>query len=83
MRSISDLRREVGSLEVLINLISDELDAARNTPATLAREMQEALEELRLARAYRKILLTAFDDNAETSPERASNIRPSSLTPAA
>lgn len=83
MRSKSDLRREVGSLEVLINLISDELNDARNTPATLAKEMEEALEELRLARALRKIMLTAFDDNAETKPESARNFRRSSLTPAA
>lgn len=83
MLSKSDLRREVGSLEVLINLISDELNDARNTPATLAKEMEEALEELRLARALRKILLTAFDNTAEINLERKSDIRHSSLTPAA
>jgi hypothetical protein len=83
MLSKSDLRREVGSLEVLINVISSELNGARNAPATLAKEMEEALEELRLARGLRKILLTALDDNSDINLESADKGRSSRLTPAA
>lgn len=83
MLSKSDLIREVGSLEVLIDVISSELNGAHDAPAPLAKEMQEALEELRLARALRKILLTALDDNRELNLGSSNRIRRSSLTPAA
>ncbi len=63
----SNLKREVGSLDILISAISDELtnqperSAHASTESNLVKEMEEALCELRQARAYRKVLLSVFE----------------------
>ncbi|HET9532529.1 MAG TPA: hypothetical protein VFQ92_19395 [Blastocatellia bacterium] len=75
-----DLKKEVGSLDMLITALSDELhrdllpgerDGAR---ARLLLEMEEALKQLRQERGLRKMWLTALEghDAVETRSDRRS-----------
>jgi hypothetical protein len=63
-----DLQRQVGSLDVLIRVISSEIvlnpeqSAESESPSILVKEMQEALYQLRQARGLRKILLSALEN---------------------
>lgn len=74
-----DLQREVGSLELLISALSNDLVNEKNdetqaaTANLLVREMEEALTQLRQARGMKKVLLLALADNAtgEKSIRRA------------
>jgi hypothetical protein len=71
MLNKSDLEREVGSLELLISVISSEMvqEPDYNTEAqsrsVLIKEMEEALYQLRQARGLRKMLLTALENEFE------------------
>lgn len=61
-----DLQREVGSLEMLISALSNDLvkEKSGSAPSTaetvLLKEMEEALCELRQTRGLKKVLLVAM-----------------------
>jgi hypothetical protein len=65
-----DLQREVGSLEMLISALSNDLvreksgSAQGTAETTLLKEMEEALCELRQARGLTKVLLVAITEAA-------------------
>jgi hypothetical protein len=78
-----DLKKEVGSLDMLISALSDEIDKeparGRNdeSSARLLEEMQEALSHLRRERGLRRMWLTALGDRFTGRPEnngRAHNL---------
>lgn len=60
---MENLTKEVGELDMLINAISNEIaeHVLLNGQDNVFTEMQEALDELRLARGVRLMLLNAFD----------------------
>lgn len=71
MLNKSVLKKELGSLDMLISALSDELvrqpeARSQSGPAKiLLKEMEEALCELRQARGIRKMLLTAIENKPE------------------
>lgn len=75
-----DLRKEVGSLDMLIAALADELDreprhgAHDAASARLYAEMQEALGQLRQERGLRRMWLIALEgsDVVETESRRDS-----------
>jgi putative NADH-flavin reductase len=59
-----DLKKEVGSLDILIAALSAEMVETPQVEAEdikLVKEMQEALDQLRQERGVRKMLLSAFE----------------------
>jgi hypothetical protein len=66
-----ELQREVSSLDVLIKVLSSEIvrepgyGTPCESPSALMKEMEEALYQLRQARGFRKILLTALDNGCD------------------
>ena len=66
MKNKWDLQREVGSLEMLISALSNDLvkeksgSESNNDAAVLLKEMEEALCELRQTRGLKKVLLVAM-----------------------
>lgn len=66
-----DLQREVSSLDILISVLSAEIviepeySAPNESQSALLKEMEEALYQLRQARALRKILLTALENSCD------------------
>ncbi|HWP45261.1 MAG TPA: hypothetical protein VNO14_18610 [Blastocatellia bacterium] len=78
-----DLKKEVGSLDMLIRALSAELvkescpDPRDESSARLIAEMREALERLRQARSLRKMWLTALEcHSASESRNDIGNGRP-------
>jgi len=61
--NMENLTKEVGELDMLINAVSSEIaeHVSSNGHDEVLTEMQEALDELRLARGVRLMLLNAFD----------------------
>lgn len=72
MLNKTDLKKELGSLDMLISALSDELvrqpemKAQSDIANTLLREMEEALCELRQARGLKRMLLTAIESRPDT-----------------
>ena len=60
---MENLTKEIGELDMLINAVSSEIaeHLLSNGHDEVLIEMQEALDELRLARGIRLMLLNAFD----------------------
>ncbi|HKY05560.1 MAG TPA: hypothetical protein VJQ56_11760 [Blastocatellia bacterium] len=61
-----DLKKEVGSLDMLINVLADELSrepltVADDESGRLLEEMKEALDQLRQARGLRKMWVVALE----------------------
>lgn len=69
---MANLTKEVGELDMLINAISSEIaeHMSSNGQDKVLTEMQEALDELRLARGVRLMLLNAFDRRVNTYATR-------------
>ena len=63
MMNMQNLTKEIGELDMLISAISSEIaeHISSNGQDKVLIEMQEALDELRLARGVRLMLLNAFD----------------------
>ena len=61
--NMQNLTKEIGELDMLINAVSCEIAGhiSSNGQDKVFIEMQEALDELRLARGVRLMLLNAFD----------------------
>ncbi|MCI0487671.1 MAG: hypothetical protein L0229_13850 [Blastocatellia bacterium] len=65
LNEISNLKNEVGSLELLISALSSDLAEQREHNRSsdgLLTEMEEALCELRRERGFKKVLLSALDN---------------------
>ena len=65
LNEITNLRKEVGSLEMLISALSCDLAEQRVynvSENSLLTEMEEALRELRRERGFRKVLLSALEN---------------------
>jgi len=60
---MQNLTKEIGELDMLINAVSSEIaeHISSNGYDRVLIEMQEALDELRLARGVRLMMLSAFD----------------------
>ena len=67
------LTKEVGDLDMLISAVSNEIVEQQSSndrsqsARELLKEMQEALDELRLARGVRLMLLNAFETRSRLS----------------
>jgi hypothetical protein len=63
MMNMQNLTKEIGELDMLINAVSSEIaeHISSNGYDRVLIEMQEALDELRLARGVRLMMLSAFD----------------------
>jgi hypothetical protein len=67
MQNKVDLKRELGSLDMLISALADELEREPSTArrdessSRLLAEMREALNQLRQARGIRKMWLVALE----------------------
>lgn len=64
LNEITNLKNEVGSLEMLISALSSDLVEQRqcnSSEGKLLQEMEEALCELRRERGFKKVLLSALD----------------------
>ena len=93
MHKQTDLIKEIESLDMVINALTLELAEQLDTKAQsdqlrkLVGEITEALDELRLARGVRKMLLSAYAGSSTAVEKRINNrsSRRSSvrLTPAA
>ncbi|HSE98719.1 MAG TPA: hypothetical protein VLD57_10695 [Blastocatellia bacterium] len=73
MISMIDLKKEVGSLDMLINVLSDELNreplaGAADESGRLLEEMKEALDHLRQARGLRKMWVVALEGQNAFEP---------------
>ena len=69
MIKMENLTKEVGELDMLITAISNEIaeHVSLNGQDKVFTEMQEALDELRLARGVRMMLFNAFDRRVNSS----------------
>jgi hypothetical protein len=71
MMNKSELKKELGSLDMLISALSDELvrqpemKSQSGAANLLVREMEEALCELRQARGLKRMLLTAIESRPD------------------
>lgn len=73
-----DLKKEVGSLDMLISVLSDELNrepltGSADESGRLLEEMKEALDQLRQARGLRKMWVVALE--GQNAFESASTAR--------
>jgi hypothetical protein len=71
MLNKTELKKELGSLDMLISALSAELvrqpdmKSQSDIADTLVREMEEALWELRQARGLKRMLLTAIESRPD------------------
>jgi hypothetical protein len=78
MQKKSDLTREIDSLDMMINALAVELaeqiDCKAQTEGSrkLITEIEQAIDELRLARGVRRMLLSAFA-GTDTVEKRINN----------
>ena len=79
MVKMGNLTKEVGELDMIINAISSEIaeHVSSNGQDKVLTEMQEALDELRLARGVRLMLLNAFDRRVNSYATRTTYNQPS------
>lgn len=79
MHKRTDLIREIDSLDMVINALTVELAEQLDTKAQsdqlrkLVGEIMEALDELRLARGVRKLLLSAYAGSSTAVEKKINN----------
>lgn len=79
MHKRTDLIREIDSLDMVINALTVELAEQLDTKAQsdqlrkLVGEITEALDELRLARGVRKLLLSAYAGSSTAVEKKINN----------
>jgi hypothetical protein len=79
MQKRTDLIKEIDSLDMVINALTVELAEQLDTKAQsdqlrkLVGEITEALDELRLARGVRKLLLSAYAGSSTTVEKKINN----------